>query len=765
MKSSAYRRVAADDAIGWGPRHVSEQSPDEVIQDYTPYQMTLMAMVFPWQAHAVFNVFAALALALVGAPWLALAWGVGLCATDWFTQRTYRRWLASAGEMDSAMGLRRLSGIVLLRMILWFAASLAYTVMAHSFTGLALIAVTAISVTALGVSLGWTSWRIFAAMAGPAVVAVAIATISLFGLGSAAGVLVGLGSVVATLALLAIGTHKTVSGWSRANKRAIEVMADTKAALERSEAAERRLKIAIGLADLHVYEMDYSRRALTSLGAEHDFFEEPLTYQRLQDDPYCAVAPEHLETAKADWKKYQAGGGPYRTEYRVKRSDGREVWAAGSAELIRDEDGNPLTLVGAIQNITERKRGEIELIDALFRAEAGSRAKSEFLTTMSHEIRTPLNGVLGMAQAMERDRLSPAQRKRVDVIRRSGQSLLLLLNSVLDLSKIEAGKLELEIGEVDIANLARAALDMFEGEGADRNLTFELNVAPDAQGVYAGDAQRIGQVLHNLVSNAVKFTQQGAITVGIERRDDILQIEVADTGIGISPEQMAGLFEKFSQADASVTRRFGGTGLGLAICRQLTTMMGGEISVQSEAGRGSRFTVSLPLPRLRASRAADDPGVAPQGLAPRDETETETETGAAPLRVLAAEDNPINQLVLRTLLQQVGVETVMVADGDQALSAWRDQDWDLILMDIQMPVMDGVTASRAIRGEEAASGRARTPIVALTANVMSEQVAAYQAAGMDDVVAKPIEVSRLLESIQAALNASAAASPAAIAAA
>jgi signal transduction histidine kinase/AmiR/NasT family two-component response regulator len=442
----------------------------------------------------------------------------------------------------------------------------------------------------------------------------------------------------------------------------------------------------------------------------------------------------------AAWAKYEAGEGPYHAEYRVQHSDGREVWGAASAELIRDERGKPITLVGAIQNVTERKRSEIELTAALARAEAGSRAKSEFLAIMSHEIRTPLNGVLGMAQAMERDKLSPAQRGRIDVIRKSGQSLLALLNSVLDLSKIEAGKLELEVGEVDILSVARAALDIFASDAADNNLEIALHISPDAEGVYSGDSQRVGQVLYNLISNAVKFTQHGSITVGIERRDEILSIQVADTGIGISREQLDGLFEKFSQADASVTRRFGGTGLGLAICRELATMMGGDISVESEEGRGSSFTVALPLPRLFASVATEA-------------TSGEVEISqAGALRILVAEDNPTNRLVLQTLLQQVGVDPVMVADGEQALTAWRSQDWDLILMDIQMPVMDGVTASRAIRSEETAAGQARTPIIALTANVMRDQVQAYLAAGMDDVVAKPIEVGRLVAAMEAALD-------------
>ncbi len=732
---------------------MSEQPQDDIILDVTPYEMALTAMVFPWRAHVVFNIAAALGLGLVGGPLLGLVWALGLCAADWLLQKTYRAWLPSAAEMDSNRGLARLSWVVLLRTALWVAPPLAYAVATHSQTGAAFVAVTAISLTALGVSFGLTSWRLFAAIAGPAVLAIPIAMVSVFGLAPASGMLVGIVSLGATLALIAAGMHRTSGDWFRANKRTIEAMAALKSALARSEAAERRLRIATGLADLYVYEIDYRHRTMTGLGAEQDFFEQPPTYSSFARDPYCLVEPEDREATAAAWARYEAGEGPYRAEYRIKRGDGREVWGTASAELISDEAGKPLALVGAIQNATHRKRGEIELTQALLRAEAGSRAKSEFLTIMSHEIRTPLNGVLGMVQAMERDRLSPAQRKRVDVIRKSGQSLLALLNSVLDLSKIEAGKLELEIGEVDILSLAQAALDIFAGDAAEKQLKVALRVSPEAQGVYSGDSQRIGQVLYNLIANAVKFTHQGSITVEIERRNEILAIQVTDTGIGICEEQLGGLFEKFIQADTSVTRRFGGTGLGLAICRELAVMMGGDISVQSADGRGSTFTVALPLPRLRAGGGASEP------------TAGEVEvTDAGRLRILAAEDNPINQLVLQTLLQQVGVEPVMVADGQQALAAWRSQDWDLILMDIQMPVMDGATASRAIRVEEAAAGRRRTPIIALTANVMRDQVQSYMAVGMDNVVAKPIEVGRLIAAMEAALDEeTAGANPAAVA--
>jgi CheY-like chemotaxis protein len=226
----------------------------------------------------------------------------------------------------------------------------------------------------------------------------------------------------------------------------------------------------------------------------------------------------------------------------------------------------------------------------------------------------------------------------------------------------------------------------------------------------------------------------------------VLRVHIADTGIGVSSEQLNALFEKFSQADASVTRRFGGTGLGLAICRQLVAMMGGAVSVKSQQGHGSTFTVSLPLTKLRDAGAAK---ARPETDARASGAEVEND---APLRVLAAEDNPVNRMVLQTLLNQVGVDPILVEDGEQALQAWRGANWDLILMDVQMPVMDGVTASQAIRREESQTGRPRTPIIALTANVMREQVEGYRAAGIDDVVAKPIEIERLLDAIAAALD-------------
>jgi signal transduction histidine kinase/ActR/RegA family two-component response regulator len=373
-----------------------------------------------------------------------------------------------------------------------------------------------------------------------------------------------------------------------------------------------------------------------------------------------------------------------------------------------------------------------------FAAESANAAKSTFLATMSHEIRTPLNGVLGMAQAMAADELSERQRDRLSVVHQSGEALLAILNDVLDLSKIEAGKLELETLEFELSDVARGAHSAFTALANKKGLSFALDIE-QARGRYLGDPTRLRQILYNLISNALKFTEQGEIHVTAVRTGQILEIAVRDTGVGISQESLGKLFTKFDQLDSSTTRRFGGTGLGLSICRELAQLMQGEISVESELGRGSRFAVRLPLVRVGRERATA--GV----------EEARAELPPMALRVLAAEDNAVNQLVLKTLLHQLGVDPSVVENGAQAVEAWNEGEWDVILMDIQMPVLDGLGATVQIRAREQETGRRRTPIVALTANAMSHQVEQYRACGMDGFVSKPIQAADLFEALSRAV--------------
>jgi len=375
-------------------------------------------------------------------------------------------------------------------------------------------------------------------------------------------------------------------------------------------------------------------------------------------------------------------------------------------------------------------------------AAIANAAKSTFLATISHEIRTPMNGVLGMAQAMANEDLSAAQRQRLEVIQRSGEALTEILNDVLDLSKIEAGQLDIESVPFDLEEVLQAGVAAFAPAAAEKELRLSLDLTEGVAGRYLGDPNRLRQVVYNLVSNAVKFTGAGAVTVTARATGAGVLITVDDTGPGIAEEDRARLFRKFEQLDASTTRRHGGTGLGLAICRELCVLMGGEIEVRSTLGAGSSFVVRLPLPRLKGGEAVIDPAIASvQGLG-----------RVAGLRVLAAEDNAVNRLVLATLLSQVGIEPTLVEDGAQAVAAWEADEWDIVLMDVHMPVMDGTEAVRQIRLREAATGRMRTPVVALTANAMIHQVEALTEAGMDGHVSKPIDVARLFDVMDLALS-------------
>jgi signal transduction histidine kinase/ActR/RegA family two-component response regulator len=430
------------------------------------------------------------------------------------------------------------------------------------------------------------------------------------------------------------------------------------------------------------------------------------------------------------------------------------LWGGHGQDWARDWPRVALALVGVLaffayvlQAAFKRLAVDARMAETLAiarqkeqEAADANAAKSTFLATMSHEIRTPLNGVLGMAQAMQADELTEPQRARLGVIRQAGHALTAVLNDVLDLSKVEAGQMQIEAIPFDLGETLRAAVAAFGHLAEAKGLDLTLHIEDDALGLYRGDPTRLRQVVHNLVSNAVKFTAEGRVEVTAWRADGRLLVAVADTGPGIPEDQKGKLFAKFVQLDASTTRRHGGSGLGLAICREISGLMGGDVAVDSAPGRGSTFTLRLPLERLGAAPS-------PEPAAQPDPTDR------GPLRILAAEDNEVNRLVLTTLLAQGGGDLTVVCNGAEAVDAWEGGAWDVVLMDVQMPVMDGVTAVRLIREREAAQGLRRTPVIALTANAMLHQVEELRVAGMDDHVGKPIDIARLFAAIEAAVSA------------
>ena len=430
---------------------------------------------------------------------------------------------------------------------------------------------------------------------------------------------------------------------------------------------------------------------------------------------YALIRP-HVERALQ--------GEPQSFERAIESCEGGEVRHSQANYIPDVRDGEVQGFYVLVTDITDIKRAELA-------AEAANRAKSEFLAMMSHEIRTPITGVLGMVDLMRTTPLDPEQTGYLDTLASSTRMLLVILNDILDFSKIEAGKLVLESIGFDIGEIARDIVALARGDAAAKHLTVGLEVAAEVPGTLVGDPARVRQILQNLVGNAVKFTEAGTVDLRVsaaERRNGRvrLRVEVCDTGIGIDPEQRGLLFLPFSQLDLSSSRRYGGTGLGLAISRQLVGMMGGEIGVDSRPGAGSRFWFTLDLGEAAALPAVP----ATLGGAPPKEE-------ARPLRILLAEDNSINQMLIGSMLRKFG-HTVEVADtGRAALAAVAARDFDLVLMDMQMPEMDGSEATRAIRALPPPRGR--IPVLALTADVLPEHRARFREAGIDGLVPKPID--------------------------
>ncbi len=402
-----------------------------------------------------------------------------------------------------------------------------------------------------------------------------------------------------------------------------------------------------------------------------------------------------------------------------------------------------------VARLEETTRQAHELAEERDRA---SRAKTAFLATMSHEIRTPLNGVLGLTDLLSGSDLPEEQADWARQASRSGRALLTIVNDVLDLSKVEAGAVELEEVPLRVGDVVEDALLPVRLAAEEAGVTLVVVVRPAMRHDRVGDPSRLRQVMTNLASNAVKFTEQGSVVVTVGGDDEQVWLQVADTGVGMTEEQQARLFQPFTQADASVTRRFGGTGLGLAIAGGLVERMGGTITVTSAPGRGSTFRVDVPLPSgppiagTEASVAgipARVPGPRPAGAEKSRRAGDEVGRAELGLRVLVAEDNEVNQLVARMTLKRVGVDVDVVGDGQQALQALRTGDYDGLLLDLQMPVLDGIRTVKALRATEAEDESPRLPVFAMTASVLATDRDACLRAGMDGVLPKPWNADQL----------------------
>jgi PAS domain S-box-containing protein len=525
----------------------------------------------------------------------------------------------------------------------------------------------------------------------------------------------------------------------------------------------KRLELATGSAGIGVWEWiiredrvecDPLVRRQFDLPGDGTATPPEALMQRIHPDDRPAVE-QALEWAICSGETFKAN-------FRVIDGQGRVRHLHSAATLTHNTEGQSDRLVGVVVDVTATREAENALREAKEAAEAASRAKSEFLANMSHEIRTPMNGIIGMTDLVLDSALDEEQRNHLLIVKSSSESLLTIINDILDFSKIEAGKLQIDPLPFRLGQLVTDTLRSLALRAAQKRIDLVADIAPDLPCVLIGDPGRVRQVLLNLVGNAIKFTHTGEVVVQV-RAEAVsngraqVHIAVRDTGIGISPQKQARIFDPFSQADSSTTRNYGGTGLGLTISRQLVALMGGDIELHSTPGVGSTFTVSLPMAVVDAASTSAAQPVPVAALANTATAPTPDQAVAGSpaaklrprtLQVLLVEDQAINQKLITSLMTRWGHDVTLAHNGSEAVELALAADFDVVFMDMQMPVMDGLEATRRIRAQEQALKRRPLHIIAMTANAMSGDEQICLDAGMNDYISKPISQPTLLQRLQ-----------------